>query len=82
MANLLKRRNEPPRTLRALLADADPVWDATIARCLARDPARRFSRALDIVAALEGRIPPGTEPPAKESKMRGLSRLASKLGRR
>jgi serine/threonine protein kinase len=78
MANILKRRNEPPRSLRALMPEADPVWDATVARCLQRDPARRFARAIDIVAALEGRIPPLPEPPKKG----GLSRLAGKLGKR
>jgi serine/threonine protein kinase len=78
MGNILKRRNEAPRALRALLPDADPVWDATIARCLQRDPARRFARAVDIVAALEGRIPPTPEAP----KQGGLARLTGKFGRR
>jgi serine/threonine protein kinase len=81
MANILKRRNEPPRSLRELRPDADPVWDATIARCLQRDPTRRFARAADIVAALEGRIPPMPEAP-KPPKTGGLSRLAGKLGKR
>jgi serine/threonine protein kinase len=78
MANILKRRNEPPRSLRALLPDVDPVWDATIARCLQRDPARRFPRAVDVVDALEGRISPGPEDPKKS----GFTRLTSKLRKR
>ena len=78
MANILKRRNEPPRSLRSLLPDVDPVWDATVVRCLQRDPAKRFARAADIVAALEGRIPPMLQTPTKGA----LSRLAGKLGKR
>jgi serine/threonine protein kinase len=78
MANILKRRNEPPRSLRALLPDVDATWDATIERCLQRDPARRFAQAADIVAALDGRIPPMPEPPKKG----GMSRLVGKLGKR
>jgi serine/threonine protein kinase len=78
MANILKRRNQPPRSLRALLPDVDPVWDATVARCLQRVPEARFPRATDVVAALEGRIAPMPEPPKKG----GLSRLAGKLGKR
>jgi hypothetical protein len=78
MANILKRRNEPPRSLRALLPDVAPLWDATVARCLQRDPAKRFARAVDVVAALEGRIPPMLETPTKGA----LSRLAGKFSKR
>jgi hypothetical protein len=34
----------------------DPRWDLAIARCLSRDPANRFKRAGDLVAALRGDV--------------------------
>jgi serine/threonine protein kinase len=52
LGTVLKRRREPPRPLREVLPGADRVWEATISRCLERDPARRFARAADVVAAL------------------------------
>ncbi len=56
LGTVLKRRREPPRPLREVLPGADRNWEATIARCLERDPARRFTRASDVVAALAGKV--------------------------
>ena len=50
----IKRLHEPPPSPRVHVPDLDPRWEATILRCLARDPADRFSTALDVVASLEG----------------------------
>lgn len=56
----VKRLQEPPRTPRAHVPDLDPRWEATILRCLARQPADRFPGAGDVMAALEGgRVEPG-----------------------
>ena len=35
------------------MPDLDPRWEATILRCLARQPADRFSSVLDVVTSLE-----------------------------
>ena len=49
----IKRLQEPPPSPRVHVPDLDPRWETTILRCLARDPADRFSTALDVVASLE-----------------------------
>jgi len=74
LATLLKRRREPPRALRALLPEVDPVWEATILRCLERDPERRFPRAADVGAALRGEL-----PPTQGGVARALRKIAKKL---
>jgi eukaryotic-like serine/threonine-protein kinase len=58
LGTVLRRRREPPRPPREHLPDIDPVWEATILRCLEREPDRRFSRAGEVAAALRGEIPP------------------------
>ncbi len=58
LATILKRRSEPPRPPHEYLLTIDPVWEATILRCLEREPTQRFPRAADVVAALRGEIPP------------------------
>jgi serine/threonine protein kinase len=58
LGTVLRRRREPPRPPREHLPDIDPVWEATILRCLEREPDRRFSRAAEVAAALRGEIPP------------------------
>ena len=52
VATALKRLYEPPPLVRALAPDLDPRWEEVIQRCLARQPADRFSEASDVVAAL------------------------------
>jgi Tol biopolymer transport system component/serine/threonine protein kinase len=54
VATALKRLYEPPPLVRALAPDLDPRWEVVIQRCLARQPADRFSEATDVVAALTG----------------------------
>ncbi len=49
MANVLTR---PPRPLRALVPDVSPALDAVIRRALAKDPARRFADAEEMLSAL------------------------------
>jgi serine/threonine protein kinase len=56
-ATVLLRRQVSPRPLRTALPDIDAAWEATIGRCLARDPDSRFSRARDVLAALDGDLP-------------------------
>jgi eukaryotic-like serine/threonine-protein kinase len=75
---MLLRRNERPQPLRAVLPDADPVWDAAILRCLERDPGRRFRRAADFVMAIVERA----VPPPPEEKRRWFGRGERKTGGR
>ncbi|MBL0220881.1 MAG: serine/threonine protein kinase [Myxococcales bacterium] len=49
MANVLAR---PPRPLRALVPDVSSALDAVIRRALAKDPARRFADAEEMLSAL------------------------------
>jgi serine/threonine protein kinase/tetratricopeptide (TPR) repeat protein len=57
MSVALKRLQAPPAPPTTLVPDLDPRWERAILRCLEREPERRFARALDIVAVLEGRDP-------------------------
>jgi DNA-binding response OmpR family regulator/TolB-like protein/Tfp pilus assembly protein PilF len=50
----VKRLTEPAPSPRVHVPDVDPLWEATILRCLARRPEDRFATAGDVVAALEG----------------------------
>jgi serine/threonine protein kinase len=50
----LKRFRERPRSARSVVPDLDPRWDATISRCLDRDPGRRFQSAREVEAELVG----------------------------
>ena len=59
----VKRLQEPPPSPRVHVPDLDPLWEATILRCLARQPAERFASAGEVVAALEGeRVEPQLRP--------------------
>jgi eukaryotic-like serine/threonine-protein kinase len=56
----VKRLQEPAPTPRVHVPDLDPRWEATILRCLARQPADRFASVGEVVAALEEqRVEPG-----------------------
>ena len=50
MTNALTR---PPRPLRAIVPDVSPALDALIRRALAKDPAKRFADAEDMLSALD-----------------------------
>ena len=50
----IKRLKESPQPPTAHVPGLDPHWEATILRCLARQPVDRFSNVLDVVASLEG----------------------------
>lgn len=54
IATILKRNREPPRPLRVLLPNVDPKWDAALLKALQKDPAARFQRPADFIAALTG----------------------------
>ena len=60
----IKRLHEPPPSPRVLVPDVDPLWEATILRCLARLPEDRFASAGDVVSALEGASPSAGTTPA------------------
>jgi eukaryotic-like serine/threonine-protein kinase len=49
-----KRLLEAPPSPRVRVPDLDPLWEATILRCLARQPEERFASPGDVVSALEG----------------------------
>lgn len=52
---LYQHINEHVTPLARLVPDIDPVLAAIIARCMEKDPARRFQNAAEILAMLEGR---------------------------
>jgi TolB-like protein len=68
LAAAVKRLSESARPARTLVPDLDPAWDTAIMRCLARDPAKRFQRAGDVLTALREHVAPITPP-----KRRALS---------
>jgi tRNA A-37 threonylcarbamoyl transferase component Bud32 len=57
LATAAARLEHEPPPPRALVPDLPAAWEAAILRCLRRDPAERFSRASDAVAALTRRAP-------------------------
>jgi serine/threonine protein kinase len=61
IATVLLRKETSPRGLRELRTDVSPAWDETIARCLEAEPAQRFQRPMDVLAALAGT--PAARPP-------------------
>ena len=50
----IRRLHEPPPSPRIHVPEVDPLWEATILRCLARRPEERFASVAAIVSALEG----------------------------
>jgi serine/threonine-protein kinase len=54
METVLLRRRQPPRPLREVSPQTPSLWQATVHRCLERDPARRFQSAAQVLAALRG----------------------------
>jgi DNA-binding response OmpR family regulator len=50
----IKRLHEAPTPPRVHVPDVNPRWEATILRCLARQPGDRFASLGEVVASLEG----------------------------
>ncbi len=73
LAALVKRAKEPPRSPRIYVEDLDPRWEAAIMKCLARDPAKRFATADDVIAELS----PSTRsrPPQGNRRRRWLEAI-------
>jgi len=68
IATVVKRRYESPRPLRQALPDVEPAWEKAIARCLDPEPARRFQRPTDFIAALVAPRP--TDAPRLRDRLR------------
>ena len=51
-ATAMKRLKEPPPSPRLQVPELDPRWEATILRCLERNPADRLAGAAEVVKAL------------------------------
>jgi len=49
----MRRLREPPRRPSVHVQGLSSAWEATILRCLEREPARRFADVADVVAALD-----------------------------
>lgn len=78
LETVLFRRRQPPRPLRDFVPGLDAVWEATIHRCLEREPARRFQGAAEVIAALNGSGPPESSPPRHTPSGGFFSRLTRK----
>jgi eukaryotic-like serine/threonine-protein kinase len=60
LETLKKKVEQSAPRARSLVPDLDPEWDEVIARCLDRDPSKRFASAREVVARLapnEGAVP-------------------------
>jgi hypothetical protein len=63
LAATLKRVQEPAPRVARRRPDVPRAWDALVARCLEREPARRYQSAAELRAALAG-APAGARPRA------------------
>ncbi|HOB53794.1 MAG TPA: protein kinase [Acidobacteriota bacterium] len=63
IAAAVKCLREPPTPPSRHVEGLDPAWEAAILRCLARDPAARFPRTRDFLAALGVRSTEPAGPP-------------------
>ena len=66
----LKRLHEAPAPPRTHAPTLDPLWEQTILRCLARDPADRFQRAPDVLRALAGETVPASDATLARERQR------------
>jgi eukaryotic-like serine/threonine-protein kinase len=62
LATALRRLRLPPTPIRSHVPSLPGAWVAAIERCLAVEPAERFARPLDVVAALDGDGPAPAAP--------------------
>ncbi len=56
LATASARLTESAPSARARRPELPPAWEATIARCLEREPHERFARVEDVALALRGRV--------------------------
>ncbi|RMH20386.1 MAG: serine/threonine protein kinase [Acidobacteria bacterium] len=68
LQTVFARVREDPEPPSKRVPGLDPRWEATIMRCLERDPSKRFTSAGEICAALQGREqqPAASEPGQRE----------------
>ncbi len=66
-----KRLHEAPTSPRVHVPDLDPLWEATILRCLARRPEERFASAGEVVSALEEKLVEPAAAPARRQQWTG-----------
>ncbi|HEY1553374.1 MAG TPA: protein kinase [Kofleriaceae bacterium] len=57
MATAIQRLKHAAPSARSRRSDLPASWDRAIARCLEVDPAKRFTRAVDVAAALDAEVP-------------------------
>ena len=57
LATVVRKIKEAPSSPRSIVPQLETRWEATILRCLERDPHDRFQNANEIVAALTGASP-------------------------
>jgi tetratricopeptide (TPR) repeat protein/TolB-like protein len=57
LSSAFKRLSEPPRPPRRFVPDLSPACESVILRCLARDPADRFTNAREVTTALAENLP-------------------------
>jgi tetratricopeptide (TPR) repeat protein/tRNA A-37 threonylcarbamoyl transferase component Bud32 len=64
-----RRLTEPPRAPSLHNPELPSLWSAVILRCMARDPAQRFSSATDVIESLEGKrvLAPPTVPGSRRN---------------
>ena len=67
----IKRLHEAPTSPRVHVPDLDPLWEATILRCLARRPEERFASAGEVVSALEEKLVEPAAAPARRQQWTG-----------
>jgi eukaryotic-like serine/threonine-protein kinase len=79
MSTMVRRLTEPASSPRVHVPSLPPAWEATILRCLERDPADRFRRAEDVARALAGESPPPPLPRRRRRRARIAAASAAAL---